>query len=104
MNSSQVLSSVPGVVDAPGSQFPTGLIARRKAFRVLHEGDVLSFRIRGMWVPRAIFNTWDSRLSQRLALALRSRRGFPIPAMISLPVANGVLRIFPRSRLPSIFR
>ena len=37
MNSSQVLSSIPSVVDAPESQFLTALVARRKAFRALHE-------------------------------------------------------------------
>src|SRR5499425_592872 len=37
MNSSQVFSSIPSVVDATESQFPTALVARRKAFRALHE-------------------------------------------------------------------
>ena len=37
MSSSQVLSSTPSVVDAPESQFQTALVARRKAFRALHE-------------------------------------------------------------------
>jgi len=67
MNSSQVLSSVPGVVDAPGSQFPTGLIARRKAFRVLHEG--------GCFV---IPNPWDVGSARYL-----QHLGFPALATTS---------------------
>src|SRR5215467_10586115 len=37
MNSSQIFSSTSSVVDTTESQFPTALVARRKAFRALHE-------------------------------------------------------------------
>src|SRR5215472_2194498 len=77
MNSSQVLPSIPIVVDAPESQLPTALVARRKAFRALHE--------RGCFV---IPNPWDvgsARYLQHLgfsALATTSAgfafsQGFP---------------------------
>lgn len=38
MNSSQALLSMPSVAEAPESKSPTALVARRKAFRALHEG------------------------------------------------------------------
>src|SRR5215472_12504319 len=67
MNTSQVLSSVPSVVDAPESQFPTALVARRKAFRALHEG--------GCFV---IPNPWDVGSARYL-----QHLGFPALATTS---------------------
>jgi len=67
MSSSQVFSSIPNVVDAPGSQFLTALAARRKAFRALHE--------KGCFV---IPNPWDVGSARYL-----QRLGFPALATTS---------------------
>lgn len=67
MNSSQVLSSIPSVVDAPEPQFLTALVARRKAFRALHEG--------GCFV---IPNPWDVGSARYL-----QHLGFPALATTS---------------------
>ena len=67
MNSSQVLSSIPSVVDAPEPQFLTALAARRKAFRALHEG--------GCFV---IPNPWDVGSARYL-----QHLGFPALATTS---------------------
>jgi len=67
MNSSQVLSSIPSVVDAPEQQFLTALVARRKAFRALHEG--------GCFV---IPNPWDVGSARYL-----QHLGFPALATTS---------------------
>jgi 2-methylisocitrate lyase-like PEP mutase family enzyme len=67
MNSSQVLSSIPSVVDAPESQFLTAFVARRKAFRALHEG--------GCFV---IPNPWDVGSARYL-----QHLGFPALATTS---------------------
>src|SRR5215472_10043932 len=67
MNSSQVLPSIPSVVDAPESQVPTALVARRKAFRALHE--------RGCFV---IPNPWDMGSARYL-----QHLGFPALATTS---------------------
>ena len=67
MNSSQVLSSIPSVVDAPESQFATAVVARRKAFRALHEG--------GCFV---IPNPWDVGSARYL-----QHLGFPALATTS---------------------
>jgi len=67
MNSSQVSSSTPRVVDAPESQFLTALVARRKAFRALHEG--------GCFV---IPNPWDVGSARYL-----QHLGFPALATTS---------------------
>jgi 2-methylisocitrate lyase-like PEP mutase family enzyme len=61
MNSSQALLSIPGVAEAPESKSPSALVARRKAFRALHEG--------GCFV---IPNPWDvgsARYLQHLGFA-----------------------------------
>ena len=69
MNSSQALLSIPRGAEAPESQSPTASVARRKAFRALHEG--------GCFV---IPNPWDvgsARYLQHLgfpALATTSAR------------------------------
>src|SRR6516164_1883856 len=67
MNSSQVLPSIPSVVDAPDPQFLTALVARRKAFRALHEG--------GCFV---IPNPWDVGSARYL-----QHLGFPALATTS---------------------
>src|SRR5215813_8664355 len=67
MNSSQVSSSTPRVVDAPEPQFLTALVARRKAFRALHEG--------GCFV---IPNPWDVGSARYL-----QHLGFPALATTS---------------------
>jgi len=53
MNSSQALLPIPSVAEAPESKSRTALVARRKAFRALHEG--------GCFV---IPNPWDVGLSR----------------------------------------
>ena len=67
MNNSQALSSIPSVVDAPESQFLTAFVARRKAFRALHEG--------GCFV---IPNPWDVGSARYL-----QHLGFPALATTS---------------------
>ena len=67
MNSSQVLSSKPSVVDAPDSQSLSALVARRKAFRALHQG--------GCFV---IPNPWDVGSARYL-----QHLGFPALATTS---------------------
>src|SRR5262249_55515214 len=67
MNSSQVSSSTPRVVDAPESQLLPALVARRKAFRALHEG--------GCFV---IPNPWDVGSARYL-----QHLGFPALATTS---------------------
>ena len=67
MNSSQALLSMPSVVGAPESKSPTALVARRKAFRALHEG--------GCFV---IPNPWDVGSARYL-----QHLGFPALATTS---------------------
>lgn len=67
MNSSQALLSTPGVAEAPESKSPIALVARRKAFRALHEG--------GCFV---IPNPWDVGSARYL-----QHLGFPALATTS---------------------
>lgn len=67
MNSSQALLSIPGVAEAPESKSPSALVARRKAFRALHEG--------GCFV---IPNPWDVGSARYL-----QHLGFPALATTS---------------------
>jgi 2-methylisocitrate lyase-like PEP mutase family enzyme len=67
MNSSQALLSTPGVAEAPESKSPSALLARRKAFRALHEG--------GCFV---IPNPWDVGSARYL-----QHLGFPALATTS---------------------
>jgi len=67
MNSSQALRSIPGVAEAPESTPPSALVARRKAFRALHEG--------GCFV---IPNPWDVGSARYL-----QHLGFPALATTS---------------------
>jgi 2-methylisocitrate lyase-like PEP mutase family enzyme len=67
MNSSQALLSTPRVAEAPESKSPSALVARRKAFRALHEG--------GCFV---IPNPWDVGSARYL-----QHLGFPALATTS---------------------
>ena len=67
MNSSQALLSIPSVTEAPESKSSTTLVARRKAFRALHEG--------GCFV---IPNPWDVGSARYL-----QHLGFPALATTS---------------------
>jgi len=71
MNSSQALLSIPGVAEAPESKSPSALVARRKAFRALHEG--------GCFV---IPNPWDVGSARYL-----QHLGFPALATTSAGAA-----------------
>ena len=67
MNSSQALLSIPSVAEAPESKSPIALVARRKAFRALHE--------QGCFV---IPNPWDVGSARYL-----QHLGFPALATTS---------------------